>query len=480
MKRERSQADISIWLAELAEAAGPGDADLWPRIVQRLQWSRAGSAARTTMPPVEFERAVTRPAAVGGVSANRRRQTFELVAGILAFAVVAALLLAVFRGWDGSADDRPASAPTSAIVRQDLLYVVSHAGRSSPGLVTALDMATGEIAFSIETGPQVGAVASPDGRTLYIASVDHATQQDALTAYDAATGEAHWSVPLQHRTLYHYGVGPSALAVAPDGSRIYVRSAEDPSEYFVRVLDTASGAELARIDHVPGCPARLFPSGDGRMLYVVCLQTEQGGWVQVLSLDEGWTGFVNDLVGIVIGAAPSADGAHLYVLTERDETYTLSGIDMATGEIVHQEEVVTNLGQNPLHSLELIALSPEGWLFFGVGSQPPEERPWASQLRMYSIQSPTFWRESARIDAPLPITGPTLVAAAEGNDVVYAHNAYVDDRIPSAPTEAVIQRLRWSGGAAFSVTLPGQEVIQMFSGWRMVAADDVAPATATP
>ncbi|MDQ3938553.1 MAG: PQQ-like beta-propeller repeat protein, partial [Chloroflexota bacterium] len=69
----------------------------------------------------------------------------------------------------------------------DQLYVVSEDDN-----VYALDAATGELAWTHETGGRIGSLASLVGDVLYVSSAD-----GTVWALDTSTGAPNWSVQLE-------------------------------------------------------------------------------------------------------------------------------------------------------------------------------------------------------------------------------------------------------------------------------------------
>ena len=97
----------------------------------------------------------------------------------------------------------------------DRLYVVTSNG------VTVTDPATNDEIYSINAGFSPDAALSPDGSRLYVAGTGGI---DDLVALDAASGDELWRTPVEDRIRWMVGLGPSTLAVSPDGNQIYVYS----------------------------------------------------------------------------------------------------------------------------------------------------------------------------------------------------------------------------------------------------------------
>src|SRR5262249_20273898 len=108
-----------------------------------------------------------------------------------------------------------------------------------------------------DNGP-MGMVVSPDGRSLYVTG--HAVTAVnsngvkatgfGTIAYDAATGARLWTRSYGPASG---GASPSAIAVSPDGTRIFVSGLRDPGERVTVAYDAATGGQLwASSGRAPG------------------------------------------------------------------------------------------------------------------------------------------------------------------------------------------------------------------------------------
>jgi len=126
---------------------------------------------------------------------------------------------------------------------------------------------------------------SPDGRTVFVAIDalgESGTTAFATVAYDAATGGVRW-VAWYDGTGYGRS-GPSALAVSPDGSKVFVTGQsggpEGEADYATVAYDAATGRQL--------WSARR--GAQGRQNYPTALDLSQDGRLLVVTGDSTWSG----------------------------------------------------------------------------------------------------------------------------------------------------------------------------------------------
>jgi PQQ-like domain len=125
-------------------------------------------------------------------------------------------------------------------------------------------------------------VASPDGSQVFIAGSGTGS---AAVAYDAATGARHWASPTG---LSNGGF----MAVSPDGSRVFVtgtsKNASGLLQFTTRAFDAATGAVLwTALYHGQGTvedtPQALAVSPDGTRVFVTGYSTDANGTPQYLT-----------------------------------------------------------------------------------------------------------------------------------------------------------------------------------------------------
>ena len=200
----------------------------------------------------------------------RQRLLWATVGAVAMIATVVALVVVV-----GPDTDRPApraapaasnphpsiggvipvgSEPVAMQVAPDgrFAYIANH----DAGTITVFDtiggVATGTIIVP-DGGPQ-NIVFSPDGRRAFVSIVGDTAGEVGVV--DTATGSVVARIPLGSR--------PQALAVAPDGERVY---ASEPDAGSVTVIDTGTSEVVGRVAVAP-TPHGLAFSPDGSRLAV--------------------------------------------------------------------------------------------------------------------------------------------------------------------------------------------------------------------
>ena len=158
-----------------------------------------------------------------------------------------------------------------------------------------LVLATGvSVAAEGFLGPSA-VVASPDGRTLFVANAD----AGQIAVVDLQRGKVLRSFPVPSK--------PTGLALSPDGSNLYATCAAGPS--VVVVIDTASGKSSATIPvgHTATSPA---VTPDGKRLFV-CNRFDND--VSVIDLDANRETARLPVVREPLAAAVTHDGNSLVV-----------------------------------------------------------------------------------------------------------------------------------------------------------------------
>jgi YVTN family beta-propeller protein len=162
-------------------------------------------------------------------------------------------------------------------------------------------------------------------------------QTGQVTLYFADTGDSQVGVinanninpesENQTETDINVGLFPTALAVSPDGSQLWVAdtgpqtSASSPSG--IDVIDTATDTAKLRLS---GQPSKVAFSPDGSKVYVVT----NDGLVTYSVADQRVIGFTGG-IGIAHGIAVSPDGKTLYVTDSTGSSVKV--IDARTGRV---------------------------------------------------------------------------------------------------------------------------------------------------
>jgi YVTN family beta-propeller protein len=205
-------------------------------------------------------------------------------------------------------------------------------------------------------------VISPDGRHLYAAHNQGADDRanGAVSMIDIACATAVATVPVND---------VAALAISPDGSRLYAVSYDRGTYYqypagWLTIINTASHAVVETIA-VGACPETVTVSPDGVYLYLTHYDTCS---VSAVNLTTGSVTVIA-LRDAPLGVVFTPDSAHAYVgnvhsLTVIDTT-TNDAHDIDTGDLPRglqlspdgKRAYVTNLGVHALSVVDTIANS---------------------------------------------------------------------------------------------------------------------------
>jgi YVTN family beta-propeller protein len=244
----------------------------------------------------------------------------------------------------------PAAAlegPVAVAVSQDgkRVYV-----NNAYGPIDVIDSATRELVASVKVGKQgygwLSAVAlSPDGARVYVTSFsEQEGEKGSLLVIDPAAAAVIRRVPV--------GVEPSDLTVSPDGKRVYVANR---IENTISAIDTARD-EVTGSLALDGSPVSLVAAPDGSWLYVALLADI--GVIDPATLQVTATIPV-ELSPLRLAVSP--DGQRLYAA---HASGAVSVIDTKTRLVL----ATTLL---PGGNLSGIAVSPEGRRLYVLRSQSP-------------------------------------------------------------------------------------------------------------
>ncbi len=219
-----------------------------------------------------------------------------------------------------------ATLTTTAALAQPFGYVVaprpSGGANRGPQFLAVIDIATRTRVTSIQLGEGclcVGELAavSADGARVFVSNF----WSNTVSVVDTATNTLVQTLPTHSF--------PGALAVSPDGTRLYVNAylSSGPA-YVVQVLDTASGATIATVPlSVPQSGSGMAISPDGTRLYVTN-QALTGSNVKIID-----TAALTVIGTVTTGPVPRAidlspDGSVAYVAVQ--EAGVVSAIDTAS------------------------------------------------------------------------------------------------------------------------------------------------------
>ncbi len=314
----------------------------------------------------------------------------------------------------------------SSVKPSETLYLVSlvqpcdyHAGLCGDeiGRIRVLNLSTREFARTIETGYKPDLALSPDGQRLYLAAIrgqDPTSWEDNLTAFNTSTWQTLWKTQIEHRPgencrVVYQDVGPSALALSPDGNRLFVYKYAGHDDWFT-VVDTATGKPVGDSAHLSNCDvADLHFSPDDQWLYLSCYGSNDVRFMNAKTLQVEGTLTIpgapfSDYPGVPpytkIGGMPgsmvstylSLDGRWLYVVSDEPR---LALVNVEKRSI----ERWVDLGRQnyPAVSLGSVALSADGSLLY-VGIRTKGEDEPVDEIHVFDTHS---WQPRTR----LPLEG---------------------------------------------------------------------------
>ena len=200
--------------------------------------------------------------------------------------------------------------------------------------VSVIDTVTNTVTAKIGVGyyPTAAAV-TPDGSKVYVANTDQGnTQPSTVSVIDTATNALAATIPVDG--------APVGVAVTPDGSKVYVSC-----ENSVLVIAAAANTVIAVIPVAR--PLGLAVTPDGSELYV------GNAYLNAVSVIDTATNTITTTIPVGIypaGMAVTPDGSKLYVANSNANT--VSVIDTATSAVA----ATVTVGNNP----EGLAVTPDG------------------------------------------------------------------------------------------------------------------------
>ena len=262
-----------------------------------------------------------------------------------------------------------------AVARDGRTAYVTEQGLNSVAVV-ALSGGNGTLVTTVPVGDHPTAVAiSPDGTRLYVANANDDTL--SILTVDPTTGTP--SAPATGGTITLHalpgeqlGSTPNAVAVSPDGQRVYVALAGDDAVAVLGTADsfssTAVGAGLRQASPEPGSlvvggmiPTGWYPSGvatspDGRQVYIVSAKGLGSRYIDPRTgasrrgdISSSFEYDANNMPGIVqVVPAPNGPALLSGLATVRQDILFATNADAVAGRGTHNPIPATLLSSSAL------------------------------------------------------------------------------------------------------------------------------------
>ena len=170
------------------------------------------------------------------------------------------------------------TAPVHATARSSAITTTVYVASYVSGTIAPVNAATGKAGTPIRTiGQPLTLAATPDGRTVYVASIDNqpAPAQEYVTPISTATGKPGTPIP--------DAGGP--MAMSPDGSTLYATG-----DGGIVPISTATSKPGAPIPLPAGEVRAIIISRDGRRAYAAVEPDSGQGTVTAINLVTGRPG----------------------------------------------------------------------------------------------------------------------------------------------------------------------------------------------
>lgn len=255
--------------------------------------------------------------------------------------------------------------------------------------VSVIDTATNTVTATIPVGVDpygLNAVAvSPDGRRVYVTNSSDYAWDGTVWAIDTATNKVTAAITVNW--------GASGIAVTPDGTRAYVTSYWAGEVY---VIDTATNTITATI-YGGSHPKGVAVTPDGTRVYVA------NNWSDTVSVIDTATNIVTATIPVrsePFGVAVTPDGTRVYVANS--DNSAISVIDTATNAVT--------------------ATIPVGYGPTGVAVTPDGTKVYVTGAVVYVVDTATN-----TVTATIPVgNSPYGVAVTPDGTRVYVANYYND------------------------------------------------------
>ncbi|MFP5069512.1 Hsp70 family protein [Pseudonocardia nantongensis] len=214
---------------------------------------------------------------------------------------------------------------------------LAYVANRTAGVVTVIDTSVNAVTATIEVpaGPPQYVAFAPDGGHVYVSVFDEARTIAAVAVLDTTTNSVVATVPVQTR--------PFALAVAPDGGKVYVPNHDSGT---VSVIDTATNALANEIVVAPN-PHWVAITPDGSRFYTANHESNL-----ITALDTANDRIVAE---IPVGTSPhsvAVNPVRPLVANVNYDSASLSITDRNSDEVV----ATVPVGRNP----QAVAWSPDG------------------------------------------------------------------------------------------------------------------------
>ncbi|MBP2365571.1 Hsp70 family protein [Pseudonocardia parietis] len=278
------------------------------------------------------------------------------------------------------------AGPTSGFVAVSPNGRLAYVANRAAGVVTVIDTSVDRVTATIEVpaGPPQYLAFAPDGAHVYVSVFDEARTIAAVAVLDTTTNSVVATVPVQTR--------PFALAVTPDGSKVYVPNHDSGT---VSVIETATN-EVTQEIRVARNPHWVAISPDGTRLYTA---NHESNVISVLATSDDRV-----LAEIPVGTSPhsvAVNPSRPLVANVNYDAASVSFTDTASNTVV----ATVPVGINP----QAIAWSPDGRFAYTAN---------VTEDTVSVISADTY-----TVTATLPVgDGPTSIAVLPNGTQAYVSN----------------------------------------------------------